>query len=130
MIDFLQYPFNFWIWLRRFYTLDEWFDADGVQLTLRKRALFYGYWILDVLPNTITGGDPEESLSSRFHKDRHAWLPGVIINIVEGFTTQDHGVRSMRPYVGDGSENNRELTNIGQIVVTLGWVAAGIWTYL
>jgi len=121
MNDFKQYPTNLWIWAKRLYTVKEWYREDKIQFTFKKKAKFYFFWIIDVLPNTLTGGDPEESMSSRFQKDRHAWVPGFLISLINAFAGQSHGERSLNPFYGEGGIN-RELSNPGQVFVTILWI--------
>ncbi len=126
MSDFIQYPKNLWIWFKRLFTVRKWFDQDGIRFTFAKRIKFYLFWTVDVLPNTLTGGDPEESMSSRFQKDRHAWVPGFLISVINAFAGQAHGERSVNPFYGEGGIN-RELSNWGQIVVTVLWLGFIVW---
>jgi hypothetical protein len=92
-----------------------------------RRLAMYAYWIFDVGVNVLTGGDPEESISSRVYKDRDAVLGRMILQYVE-FVSDDeqHGEKAFNQLFGEGgSVSNRELSIWGQIVL-LAAVAAGL----
>lgn len=83
------------------------------------RLFTYFYWLLDVGVNCLTGGDPEETISSRVYKDKNAVLGRMILQYVE-FASDDemHGEKAFNPNYGeDGQVGNRELSVWGQILL-------------
>jgi len=93
-----------------------------------KKARFNLIWF-NVLINTLTGGDPRETISSSLHKDRKSsWGAGVLINIVETLTNKKHGAKAVQLDVGEGSLDNKELGGLSRVVLSF-WlvsIVAGI----
>jgi len=113
-----QYLSNFPTFLawRSLYISEYW---KGTSLV---RKIIMLLIVADVFVNTLTGGDPRETISSSIHKDRKsAWFPAFLINMIEGLD-EDHGPQSHNPSVGEGSEDNRELPGKFRTALVVFWI--------
>jgi len=115
----VQYLTNIGIWLSGFVKGWRYFRKEVRYEQVE--ALWYLYWFFDVGANVLTGGDPEESASSRVHKDRHALFPKILIRLLEKIDKR-HGPKVVNWRVGEGSHQNRELSNMAQASLTVFWL--------
>jgi len=113
-----KYLSNLLVWMRGIaprvkHLLDDPMD-------FRRWGHLFIYYFIDVLANTVRGGDPRISLSQSVWVDRNDYKLNRVINAIANFLFHKRGPKLL-PF-GEGSDDDLSFSDRVQLILTIFWL--------